>query len=455
MQPNEIAFFENYIVTHPDSAYLPQLARIYLENGELELAIDCCQKELTARPYSPYGHYLWALAALKKGDTPQAVAELQATIKNDPTFLAAYYQLLINGEPYLDKATYQLCLRQIRRLNPLDQETIKKYERQLLGTGESAIPPTTEEPVQAIAEAEPITPQPSLMEPTELEGIAPVETPSHAPVALAEEEAHLGPLDTELPKEPEPVNFEVEPPTVAPIGGAPPSLTELFQKFKTKSIDELQQEAVPQPHPEPVVTPAPEPQPAVETEPPQSSVEPAFITVEEKSPLASGTPSDIAKLFEKMRTTPIDLLHKEEWIVPPVEAKPGAPPAGETPPSPEAGSPPISEPAAAPTPETAPIPPTATEKTSPEEVKSKRPATKSARSTKKAAGTSSDGANEITIKFPIPTWTLVEVLKKQGLYPQALEIITMIETKTKKAEDLEKAQQMRQEIEKLMTEGQA
>jgi len=462
MQPNEIAFFENYIANHPDSAYLPQLARIYLDNGELELVIDCCQKELAARPYSPYGHYLWALAALKKGDLSKAIAELKLTIKYAPTFLAAYYQLLINGGQALDRATYQLCLHQIQRLNPLDQETLKKYATQPLATAEAAVPPATiEEPLAEVTEAQPITIAPSPAATTAREVTEQVESTTPAPGALPEEEAHFGPIESELPKEKEPVSFETEQPASAPIGGAPPSLTELFQKFKTRSIDELQQEAAP-PFPQPPVGRPPEPQPAVKAEQPQPPAEPAFAATEEPMPVTSGTPSEISKLFEKMRTTPIDELHKENWIVPPIEPQPASPTASGAPMQPETATPPVADlqpnpeiTSAAPAPEVTPAPTAATDKKSSSEAKGKRSSTHTSRSSKKTSGISSDGTNEITIKFPIPTWTLVEVLKKQGLYPQALEIVAMIESKSKKAEDLAKAQLIRAEIEKLMMEGEA
>lgn len=61
-----------------------------------------------------------------------------------------------------------------------------------------------------------------------------------------------------------------------------------------------------------------------------------------------------------------------------------------------------------------------------------------------------EGSDEkIELKIPIPTFTLVEVLKQQKLYDQALQVIFLLESKTK---DVAKAKKVREEIERLKAE---
>jgi tetratricopeptide (TPR) repeat protein len=65
-------------------------------------------------------------------------------------------------------------------------------------------------------------------------------------------------------------------------------------------------------------------------------------------------------------------------------------------------------------------------------------------------GTSTEGSSKkIELKIPIPTFTLVEVLKQQKLYDQALQVISLLENRPK---DTAKAKKIREEIEKLKAE---
>lgn len=417
MRPNDVAFFENYISNHPDSAYLPKLAAIYIENGELELAVDCCKKELTVRPHSPYGQFLWGLVALKTNNLALAIEKFQATIQSDPSFLAAYYQLVTIAENYLDEATYQYYLHKISQLNPLDKTIGSKLshtQRLTPQTPSPAVTPSLEpEPSPAVStEAQ--------WEPTQV--IADVEPAPTTLPSLSEEEAHLGPIEAEESQPTEPTDMETPGAPTTPIAGAPPSsLTELFQKLKTQSLEEIQAEAS-----DDFSRPGPAAAPAVQVPP-----EPTF-TVPESSTAPAGA-GEIAQLFEKLRTTPIDQPQGESGQE--AQPSPMAPPSTVSTVEPN----PISM-APDNTVVTAPTqPPIEAKKTSSR--RKKEP---------KGAGGAAEG--EVTIKFPIPTWTLVEVLKKQQLYSQALEIIAIIEKKSQKPSDLEKARQNREEIERLMAE---
>jgi len=62
---------------------------------------------------------------------------------------------------------------------------------------------------------------------------------------------------------------------------------------------------------------------------------------------------------------------------------------------------------------------------------------------KSASKKSAANGERVELKIPIPTLTLVEVLKKQGLYDQALQVLNVLEAKSK---DVERVQSMRAEI---------
>jgi len=60
-----------------------------------------------------------------------------------------------------------------------------------------------------------------------------------------------------------------------------------------------------------------------------------------------------------------------------------------------------------------------------------------------------DDKDRIELKIPIPTLTLVEVLKKQKLYDQALDVLNILE---KKSKNVEKVKKVREKIVQLKAE---
>lgn len=389
MRTDEIASLEIYLDNRPESVLYPKLAQLYLEAGDINNAIEYCKKELTIRPYSPYGFYLWALTAQIAGDLPLAIQKLQDTVQVDPYFMAAYYRLVELGRSYLDSGAYKKYLMRLIELNPIDATLAKKLESFSSDASRptpKAKPTPTPPPIEPMVNAA-VPPEPALVEPdldTILQATAPA--PAVEPLVekeitqffIPEEEAHLGPVEVELEESPEPVEFELPPrEEEAPPTTAPSPISELFNKLKTKPLEELQKEEWNFPRP---------------TEPP---MEPQIAAPESARSIA---PSN-----ENLGD----------------EAAP--PPSTSTPP--EAT--------------TTPKPPTVKKTTA------RKKSTKSA---------NNDSEGEVSIKFPIPTWTLVEILKKQQLYQQALEVIDIIEKKSQKHETLEKARQMRAEIEQLMAE---
>lgn len=63
-----------------------------------------------------------------------------------------------------------------------------------------------------------------------------------------------------------------------------------------------------------------------------------------------------------------------------------------------------------------------------------------------------DESEEIDLKIPIPTMTFVDVLMKQELYDQALEVLNIIEKKTDKDEIVQKKREKIQKLKKLSEE---
>ncbi len=387
MRTDEIASLEIYLDNHPESTLYPKLAQLYLEAGDINNAIEYCKKELTIRPYSPYGFYLWALAAQISGDLPLTIQKLQETVQVDPYFMAAYYRLVELGLNYLDPESYKYYLRQLIKLNPIDATLAKKLES-FSSDASRPTPKTkpTPPPIEPMVNAA-VPPEPAIVEPdidTILQATAPAPAAEPLPEKeiaqffIPEEEAHLGPVEVELEESPEPVELELPPhEEETPPTTAPSPISELFNKLKTKPLEELQKEEWSFPRP---------------TEPP---VEPK-IAAPEPSPGVALSDENLGE-------------------------------------------------------ETSPTPSTSA---SPETTAASKPSTarKSTARKKSSKTANNNSESEVSIKFPIPTWTLVEILKKQQLYQQALEVIDIIEQKSKKPETLEKAQKMRAEIEQLMAE---
>ena len=411
MNLNDKNVLRNYMETTADSLLFPMLAELYVREGEIDEAIQTCREGLQKNPQLAAGYYMWALADIKAGIVDSGIVHLKQVIKRDPGFLEAYRKLVQYGEGTLDPRRLAEYYAKIVALDPMDDNAPQIVQRLKKGIaafskdGQTARPSAAQTPEPPQQED---VPQVQYEEPAPEVVEAPVyETRDHAgnlpdfndePVAsaneiLTEENSHLGPMETEVETPVEEVRPEAEEETVtagepvqadetpAPeLSDVEQNLSDMFRKLRTRSLEELQSESW---------VAALVPDPAPKKEDPNPSAGPNRFRMEDS--IVDEPVIDAADLM--MESSDYDAEEEGE---------------------PEADS-------------------TITQATP----AASKPARKSA--SKKSAANS----ERVELKIPIPTLTLVEVLKKQGLYDQALQVLNVLEAKSK---DVERVQSMRAEI---------
>ena len=385
---------ESYLESHDGSKLGPILAEIYLQEDRIDDMINLCQQEITKDPKSPYGYYLLALAEIKSNEIANAIEHLKQTVSLDSGFLEAYYKLVEIGRDTLSPGALKTCYVRIAELNPLDENA-----RMVAGQiGESAdkealtkidLPKVTRRSISQ-------QPAPEVKaEETKVE---------QEPVVLSEQQ----------PKEEIAVP---EKPTVAP---SQPQLSE-EEAHLGPVIENEVEPAEPKTEPQ-LEKPAPEPDIRFAV-PLRDSIDPK----------------------KKM-----DLIHKEIGLTPDFNAAP----EGKKKTSTKIEDTPVTKARG-----------TVSEKTAPST--DKKPPAKKSKTAKKTTVTrkkSSRKIDENTISFnsresindkvelkiPIPTFTLVEVFKKQKLYNEALQLLDVLEKRSKNKDKIEKE---RRELLRLKVEG--
>ena len=415
MEIIERATLQQHITNTPDSYLRPLLAALYLEDQDCQSAIELCRQDLAIHPFSTIGHYIWALAALAMNDLNQAATHLRAIIQIDGKFLQAYYKLTELGGDYLTQAELKYCYEKICDLNPYDKKSTDKL---------SAFP---------------------------------LELQSQKPQSPAKPER------TDQVKESSEKAIMAEPiesaPEIDPLTGAN-RLSQFFESVIKTTVTPNSSEIKPTPVPEeeahfgPIEKTAIETEPTVEPEPTISFDEPF---PEEPQVKESSGSSSISDLFSRLREKPFEEVQKENWMQEHLSGETPSPaiptitesdkPAVE----PQAVSQPQSETKATDIPKA-----TATPKVAPTKAGKASPKTKSASNKQRQSHQpKKSAASPGNISFPIPTWTLVDILMKQKLYEQALNILDIIESKSKNEKDLEKVQASRAKIVRLMAEEQS
>ncbi|HNZ36133.1 MAG TPA: hypothetical protein PKN58_00825 [Candidatus Marinimicrobia bacterium] len=415
MEIIERATLQQHITNTPDSYLRPLLAALYLEDQDCQSAIELCRQDLAIHPFSTIGHYIWALAALAMNDLNQAAIHLRAIIQIDGKFLQAYYKLTELGGDYLTQAELKYCYEKICDLNPYDKKSTDKL---------SAFP---------------------------------LELQSQKPQSPAKPER------TDQVKESSEKAIMAEPiesaPEIDPLTGAN-RLSQFFESVIKTTVTPNSSEIKPTPVPEeeahfgPIEKTAIETEPTVEPEPTISFDEP--FPKEPQAKESSGS-SSISDLFSRLREKPFEEVQKENWLKEhlsgetPSPAMPTITESDKPAVEPQAVSQPQSETKATDIPKA-----TATPKVAPTKAGKASPKTKSASNKQRQSPQQKkSAASPGNISFPIPTWTLVDILMKQKLYEQALNILDIIESKSKNEKDLEKVQASRAKIVRLMAEEQS
>ncbi|HOV24350.1 MAG TPA: hypothetical protein PL107_08825 [Candidatus Marinimicrobia bacterium] len=415
MEIIERATLQQHITNTPDSYLRPLLAALYLEDQDCQAAIELCRQDLAIHPFSTIGHYIWALAALAMNDLNQAATNLCAIIQIDGKFLQAYYKLAELGGDYLNQAELKYCYEKICDLNPYDNKSADKLFT------------------------------------------FPLELQSQKPQSPAKPER------TDQVKESSEKAIMAEPiesaPEIDPLTGAN-RLSQFFESVIKTTVTPNSSEIKPTPVPEeeahfgPIEKTAIETEPTVEPEPTISFDEPF---PEEPQVKESSGSSSISDLFSRLREKPFEEVQKENWLKEhlsgetPSPAMPTITESDKPAVEPQAVSQPQSETKATDIPKA-----TATPKVAPTKAGKASPKTKSASNKQRQSPQpKKSAASPGNISFPIPTWTLVDILMKQKLYEQALNILDIIESKSKNEKDLEKVQASRAKIVRLMAEEQS
>ena len=418
MEIIERATLQQHITNTPDSYLRPLLAALYLEDQDCQAAIELCRQDLAIHPFSTIGHYIWALAALAMNDLNQAAIHLRAIIQIDGKFLQAYYKLTELGGDYLTQAELKYCYEKICDLNPYDKKSADRLsafplELQSQKPQSPAKPERTDqvkessekaimaEPIESAPEIDPLTGANRLSQFFE-SVIKTTVTPNSSeikPTPVPEEEAHFGPIEktaieTELTLEPEPtINFDKPFPEEPQVkeSSGSSSISDLFSRLREKPFEEVQKENWLKEH---LSGETPSPAMPTITESDKPAVEPQAVSQPQSETKATDIPAK-----SKATATPK-------------------------------------------------VAPTKAGKAS-QKTKSASNKQRQSHQPKKSA------ASPGNISFPIPTWTLVDILMKQKLYEQALNILDIIESKSKNEKDLEKVQASRAKIVRLMAEEQS
>jgi len=211
--------------------------------------------------------------------------------------------------------------------------------------------------------------------------------------------------------------------------------------------------------------PVPEPEPAAAQEtvpPPAPAIPKESVPAPPSPPNVGSSPSALNDMFAKLKSKPLEEVQKEDWSLPVVEA-----PAPEKNPNDLVKKPNIKY--------TVPLKDTidpkkklaeihkeiglkplsgtqepAEKKKESTESDIKKPAKKTGKSSAKktiifndtTANSKETGFNKVELKIPVPTFTLVEVFKKQKLYDEALQLLDVLEKKSKNPERIEKERAM-------------
>jgi len=441
---------EAYIDSHAGSKLRPILADVNLQQNFTDEAVAVCQKIVAEDPDSPYGYYLLALAEIKSGETANAVEYLKKTIDLDYGFLDAYYLLVETGKEKLSPGALKVCYEKIVELNPFDDDIRTEAgrisadaDRQSLKNIQLPEIKIHKVVSRAVAEEKPAEPEPEIAAKPEVteEPVPQVVDEMPEPVGLSEEEAHLGPIipDEEIESQEEP---DLEP----------------LPDEQAVESQEISPETTPEPQPETVQETVAPPAPAV----PEESIS--------TPPPSTGSPSSaLNDMFAKLKSKPLEEVQKENWTLPVVEAPEAEPSPDELIKKPNIK---YTVPLKAevdskkklediqkeigPKPQSGAPEPDEKKNESPEQVL-KTPKKKSGKASSKKAADSGKKAEEskdssdgkVELKIPVPTFTLVEVFKKQKLYDEALQLLDVL---TKKSKNQTRIEKERDEILRLKME---
>ena len=447
MEISDKQSLETYLNSNANSTLFSNMAEFYLNEDNPEKAIEICREGLAKYPYSTFGHYIWGLAAIKLHDVEMAVRHFKSVVEMDPGFLEAFYRLVEFGGGLIDITLIEKYVEKILLVNPYDDYIKDQFERVKAGA-EFAASSEIEEEEENIFDDEDVsaevaeTPETQELMVEEKDLVAESEPDSAVLPEIEEEQAHLGPAIEREVSEQQETAVEEEVPAAEQIAEEEEIVSEqevlaeeeipeaVTEEVIEKEQPEIQEESVETD--QEVIAEESEPVPASavpETE--TETVEPPSEPVDKQAEaVEAGLP--LTEMFSKLRSQSLDDLQREDWFT-----KASSTETDEKAEVIETKEPVKPEPVAVP------------EAPKPSEEIAEPPKQKT---TKPTAKKTADQDQKVELKIPVPTLTVVDILKKQKLYNQALEILTRLETKSK---DIDKVKAVRKEIEELKAKEEA
>ncbi len=121
---------EQFYAQHPESVAFAFLATRYLEQGNIDKAVEICKEGIARYPKYGFGHFVLGLCYYYLKDYPAAKSHLELVTAYDPNNPRAWKLLgEINEQldlPILAKSCYQ----KYYLLDPLNQEALQKFREQ-------------------------------------------------------------------------------------------------------------------------------------------------------------------------------------------------------------------------------------------------------------------------------------------------------------------------------------
>ena len=102
MQLDNIEELKKYFDSRKGATFLyPYLAEQYMKRDKIKEARKICKKGLKIYPQDPTGHYIRGLLEKRTGNIKNYIQQMKKCIQLDNGFLRAYYELITEGDEYI------------------------------------------------------------------------------------------------------------------------------------------------------------------------------------------------------------------------------------------------------------------------------------------------------------------------------------------------------------------
>lgn len=179
--------YEQMLAADPSSTVFVELARAYLDRGDNDRAIACCQQGVVYHPNSIVGRVLWGKALINTGKAAEAMKQFDLATSIDRDNPHAYNLI---GEALLRKGLYRSALPILRRasaLRPNDgriQQWLEQAKAALAGGPAPVLYDNTAVEMQALVDqSQPPVPAPVPSAPSPMRTTPPRGAPPAPPVA--------------------------------------------------------------------------------------------------------------------------------------------------------------------------------------------------------------------------------------------------------------------------------